>query len=88
MDISFEDFKEKLGYGHELHFIYMDEYYSITHVPYEMTERLCDKGLLFGKFGNPEFQTFKDDSDLIENAMINGKLLSEIWNDIIIDEIF
>jgi len=78
MKISYQLLKEHLSYGMEYHFKYNNEQYAISH----------GNGFpiiwYLSKFNDPNFlQIFNSSNELLDEAKINGKLLSEIWEDVI-----
>ncbi|GLH62947.1 hypothetical protein [Parageobacillus sp. G301] len=78
MDYSFEDLENDLEIGHEIHFVYKGQKYSIScsHDGWHLSEFYKD------------YQTFRTHKELLENGTINGKYLKEIWNDVEVTEIF
>ncbi|WP_055666121.1 hypothetical protein [Desnuesiella massiliensis] len=70
---TFEELEVYLLGGGEVEFYYKDELYSISH---------NTQGWYLSKYGNQEYQTFKDCEDLLENAVIESRELSEIWDEV------
>jgi hypothetical protein len=79
MEYSYHELKEDLSIGHELHFYYGKEKYSISY---------NHEGWYLTQYGNEEDQAFMNSEELLEKATIDNKSLEEIWKDIIIDVIF
>lgn len=71
--MSYEEIKERVGWGEEFLFCYNNEEYWIS--------QNASKRYLTKVRGNVT-QEFSTTEDLFENGRIEGKLLLEIWDEI------
>lgn len=72
---NFNDFKKWLSIGNEIEFSLQGRQYSITYG----INGNGKKYISFCEFYKPDTE-FASTKDFMQNASINGKLLSELWN--------
>jgi hypothetical protein len=77
--ISYEMLVKLLNRGREIVFIYDSKKFSITNTP---------NGFSLCEYYSEEPQTFPDVDELLVKARIDGHTLSEIWDDVLVDQIF
>jgi hypothetical protein len=78
MNYSYQDLKQDLEIGHELHFVYKRTKYSITHTP---------NGWHLSKFYG-EYHTFESHVELLDRGTIEGHKLQDVWNEVTVEVIF
>ncbi|MFT8352731.1 hypothetical protein [Clostridium saccharoperbutylacetonicum] len=79
MKYDFTDLKEDLSIGHEIEFTYNENKYSISN---------NSNGWYLIKYGDEDGQSFDNYEQLIENAVIDSKNLEEIWNNVVVNNVF
>ncbi|GAA0180837.1 hypothetical protein SH2C18_34630 [Clostridium sediminicola] len=72
MKYTYSDLVEDLELGQEIEFKYSGDRYSIS---------ANISGWYLTKYGEVEYQSFKDIDDLLQNARINSMSLKDIWNE-------
>lgn len=78
VEYTFMDLRKDLDIGHEIHFLYKGNQYSIS----------CSKyGWHLSKFYG-EFQTFSNPHELLNNGSIEGHRLEDIWQDVEVTIVF
>ena len=71
--MKYNEIKERVGWGEEFFFIYQSEKYWISQNA---------KGFYLTQVKNSNTQTFKTYEELFEKGLVDGKTLTEIWDDI------
>lgn len=71
--MNFEDIIERIGWGEEFLFYYNNEEYWISQ---------NNSNFYLTKVKGATTQEFKNPYDLFENGIIEGKNLTDIWDDI------
>ncbi|EYE87144.1 hypothetical protein Q428_15000 [Fervidicella metallireducens AeB] len=79
MEYSYEEFMEDVKMGHEIEFIYHKVTYFITH---------DNRGWILANINDKTSQCFTNVEDLLENARIDSKSLSNVWTQVEIDTIY
>lgn len=77
MKFTYDYFQKLLAYNLDLNLFYCDKEYYV---------RYKKDSWRFTEANSLDFQTFNDCNEFVETAQINGKLLSEIWDDVIISK--
>lgn len=70
---EFKEFHERIGWGEEFNFYYKNEEYWISRNL---------SGCYLTKVKEPIIQTFETSEELFQKGRIEGKLLTEIYEDI------
>lgn len=74
MEYTYKQLEDDLAIGLEVHFSYKDEKYSISN---------NEGGWYLTKYSDPDnYQTFSRYYELLKNGIIDGKSLSEVWDDV------
>lgn len=70
--MNYQEMEASIGYGEEYEFYYQGKIFWLS--------QNADGNYLTEVGG--ETQVFKDTTDLLKNARINGKTLQELWDEI------
>lgn len=79
MEYSYNDFVTDVKMGREIKFTHRNNTYFVTY---------DNRGIILINVSNKTKQIFKNDDELLSNALINSKRILQIWDDISVDTIY
>ena len=71
--MDYKDIVERVGWGEEFSFFYHGEKYWISQ---------NDEGRYLTKVNGNETQKFRNSEELFQNGKIEGRTISQIWDEI------